>query len=116
MQQGATLGDLTTGEYLKCMQVASMIRDRNKFQNENGETVLGMTAQSCMDCEPNPVSNGEGVPIVAQGGGTRNPPPPHLDWVRALILSYGIIASLNLPLIHHRIKIWLIVALTAARN
>jgi hypothetical protein len=83
VQQAATLGDLATGDYLKCMQVASMIRERNKFQNEKGEITLGMTSQSCMDCDPNPTADGEGKPIVSQGGGARNPGPPHLDWVRA---------------------------------
>jgi hypothetical protein len=87
LQQGATLGDLTTGDYLKCMQVAAMIRERNKFQNENGQTVLGMTAASCMDCDPNPTIDGEGTPIVTQGGGARNPPPPQLDWDQKLVNS-----------------------------
>ena len=80
-QQGATLGDKTTGDYLKCMQVAVMLRDRNKFQNELGENVIGMTRQSCMDCEPNPAQE------LPWGGGTRNPPPPHLDWKSDLVDS-----------------------------
>jgi hypothetical protein len=80
VQQGATLGDLATGDYLKCMQVASMIRERNKFQNEKGELQIGMTAESCMDCDPNPIMTAEGGMLVKGGGGARPPPPPHLNW------------------------------------